>query len=121
MTRRETKIISNIPIWYFFAVSWYNLIYITFELYEYPALYYYSSELINCSVVFSLFLLFICRAHKLCVYNWIASSGLLFLNAFNLFSMSFLDYSRYLNIVVMVSMALFSLIAIILFYSKNET
>lgn len=115
------QIIKRVPIFLFLTIVVFDLIftYINVEQGTYKRIFYWMNEIIGNSVVFNLFILVICIRYKLCLYNKVATIGLLALNVVNMIFMTIpMEYAIYYSIVTHTIMIPVTILSIILLFKK---
>lgn len=97
-TRNKLQpLINSFPITLFLGTVCFDWLTYVLELSDssYEYVYYIGSELFGSSLFVDMALLVVVLRHKLCLYNVVAVSGLIYMNTVNIFSMHFVNYTFY--------------------------
>lgn len=122
INKRKYHVLSRLPIWTFFGLNWLNLIiheFLTVDFYNHAS--FYVAELFQVSTLTSIVFLIMCWGLNFCRYNWVASIFLLISNILNLLFIGSGEegFNIYNLTITIYSMACFSTIGLILFYTKK--
>ena len=116
-------IISRFTVYLFAFTVAFNMffVYATIDAALYKKIYYLSNELINTSLIYSVFAIFIGLRLKFCLANWISIFGLISLNIFNIISiLTKGSYNVYDSILGQISIMVIALLSIILLLRNKK-